>query len=86
MGLDPVTDAVNDGEHMMYQVSLARPEFAANNKMVWNKLVELIQGEPAYEWIRRWEQSQNGRQAMLTLRSHCEGEGTPIDKSLRRKG
>jgi hypothetical protein len=53
VGWDPSTAAVNDGDCMMYQVSPAGPEFEADNKMVWTKLLELIQGESAYEWIRR---------------------------------
>jgi len=54
-GWDPETDAANEEEKLIYQVPLTGPEFEADNKTVWNKLLELTQGEPAYEWIRQFE-------------------------------
>ena len=73
-GWDPETDAENEEEKLIYQVPLTGPEFEADNKTVWNKLLELTQGEPAYEWIRQFERTKNGREAMRTLVDYLEGD------------
>lgn len=72
-GWDPETDSSNEEEKLIYQVALFGAAFEDDNKVVFSKLMEVTLGEPSYEWIRRFEATKDGRQAMITLRSHCEG-------------
>jgi hypothetical protein len=73
-GWDPATDAKNETECLIYQVAPEGHEYEADNKTVYNKLLDLTLGEAAYEWIRKFETTQDGRAAMIQLRKHCEGE------------
>lgn len=72
-GWNPMTDAANDEEKLIYQVSLTGPVFNVDNKTVHAKLLEVTMGEPAYEWIKSFEKTQDGRGAYSVLRTHCEG-------------
>ena len=72
-GWDPVVDAANPTETLIYQVALTGSAFEEDNKTVFTKIMEVTLGETAYEWIRTFEQSKDGRGAMEMLRSHCEG-------------
>ena len=72
-GWDPVTDANSPEETLIYQVALNGSAFEQDNKTVFTKILEVTLGEPAYEWIRSFEQTKDGRGAMEVLRQHCEG-------------
>jgi hypothetical protein len=69
-GWDPETDAANEEEKLIYQVALFGVAFEDHNKVVFSKLMEVTLGEPAYEWIRRFEATKDGRQAMATTTSN----------------
>ena len=72
-GWDPVTDAASAEETLIYQVALTGAAFEADNRTVFTKIMEVTVGETAYEWIRRFEETKDGRGAMAALRLHCEG-------------
>jgi hypothetical protein len=88
-GWDPVTDASSSEETLIYQVALTGAAFEADNCTVFTKIMEVTVGETAYEWIRRFEETKDGRGAMAALRLHCEGRDftelriTEADRILR---
>ena len=88
-GWDPVTDAASAEETLIYQVALTGAAFEADNRTVFTKIMEVTVGETAYEWIRRFEETKDGRGAMAALRLHCEGRDftelriTEADRILR---
>ena len=88
-GWDPVTDASSPEETLIYQVALTGAAFEADNRTVFTKIMEVTVGETAYEWIRHFEETKDGRGAMAALRSHCEGKDftelriTEADRILR---
>jgi hypothetical protein len=75
VGWDPVVDATNAHEERRYQVALAGPEFNQDDKAVYLKLKGFCLDTPAWEWIREFDRQMSGRNAMIALRMHYEGEG-----------
>ena len=73
-GWDPVADASSPEETLIYQVALTGAAFEADNRTVFTKIMEVTVGETAYEWIRHFEETKDGRGAMAALRLHCEGK------------
>lgn len=49
--------------------------FEADARQVHQLILSLVQGEQAEQWIKPFLRAKNGRQDMIALRNHFEGEG-----------
>ena len=58
---DPVVDATSDKERIMYQVLLTGSVFDTDNKRVWDELKKRTITSSAFEWIKAFEATANGR-------------------------
>ena len=73
-GWDPVADATSDKERIMYQVMLTGSVFDTDNKRVWDELKKRTITSNAFEWIKTFEATSNGRGAWRALMTILEGQ------------
>ena len=71
VGWDPVTDAADDKERLMYQVSLSGATFELDNARAWIELKKVTIMSASYTWIKAHE--GDFRAAYLALVTICEG-------------
>lgn len=81
LGWNPATDAANEHERLMYMVALTGVAYDQDNKTVFQHIKDCTLGEPAFEWIRQFENSNDGRAAVKALRDHFEGT-SQVDKRV----
>ena len=70
-GWDPLTDAADDKERLMYQVPLTGATFDLDNATAWAELKKVTIMTSAWTWIRAHE--GKFRAAFLALITICEG-------------
>ena len=73
-GWDPVVDAVNDYERLMYQLPLHGIAFKQDNETVFSFIQLAVVHTQAETWIFDHVPGRNGRGAMQALRNHYEGD------------
>jgi hypothetical protein len=73
-GWDPVVDATNDYERLMYQLPLAGVAFDQDNERVFSLIQLAVVQTAAETWIFDAVAARDGRAAMQALRLHYEGE------------
>jgi hypothetical protein len=73
-GWNPVVDAVNDYERLMYQLPLVGVAFDQDNETVFSFIQLAVVHSQAETWIYDHVPGRDGRGAMQALRSHYEGE------------
>ena len=73
-GWDPVADAVNDYERLMYQLPLAGIAYEQDNETVFLFIQLAVVHTQAETWIYDHVPGRDGRGAMRALRNHYEGE------------
>jgi len=73
-GWDPVVDAVNDYERLMYQLPLHGIAFEQDNETVFSFIQLAVVHTQAETWIFDHVPGRNGRGAMQALRNHYEGD------------
>lgn len=77
---DVVTPAQRDAEYptsdlrLMSLVQLDGREFRKDNTLVWQLLRPLVLETPAWNYVKQYDVTQNGRMAFLTLQTRGEGE------------
>jgi hypothetical protein len=52
-----------------------RSEFVVDNKKVWQVLKKLVAGTNAWSWIERFDKTENGRGAWMSLCAYYDGPG-----------
>lgn len=57
----------------MYMVQHAGNLYSADNKQVFRIIKDLTLGTDGWEWIKRFDTTEDGRGAMLALRAHYDG-------------
>jgi hypothetical protein len=60
-------------EQLTFDAPLHGPDFLLDAANVYGKLKQQTIGTNAWEWIKQFELSKNGRDAMLALRQHYDG-------------
>lgn len=60
-------------DELHYKTQLQGDHYVADNKRVFLEFKELIQNGPGWEFIKRFNRSKNGREAVLALKSQSEG-------------
>jgi hypothetical protein len=73
-GWDPVVDATNDHERLMYQLPLAGVAYNQDNERVFSLIQLAVVQMAAETWIFDAVAARDGRAAMQALRLHYEGE------------
>ena len=73
-GWDPVIDAVNNYERLMYQLPLAGIAFDQDNETVFSLIQLAVVHTQLETWIYNHVPGRDGRGAMQALRNHYEGE------------
>ena len=73
-GWDPVDDAVNNYERLMYQLPLHGIAFEQDNETVFSFIQLAVVHTQAETWIFDHVPGRNGRGAMQALRNHYEGD------------
>lgn len=63
----------NEQSELMYQIPLNGPLFDADNASVYRILKSCITGTDAWEWLKEFDQKQDGRLSMQQLRLHYDG-------------
>jgi predicted Fe-S protein YdhL (DUF1289 family) len=75
-----VTDAMEAAEYatsdkrLMNLVALDGKEYRMDNIRVWELLRPLVHETPAWNYIKQYDETQNGRMAFLVLQTRGEGE------------
>ena len=65
----------NEVERLIHEAPHEGPAFAADNQQVYRIIQSKLVGTENYEWISKYETSQDGRSTMNTLRTHYDGPG-----------
>ena len=73
-GWDPVVDAVNNYERLMYQLPLNGVAYDHDNKTVFLFIQLAVVHSQAETWIYDHVPGRDGRGAMQALHNHYEGE------------
>lgn len=73
-GWDPLVDATNDYERLMYQLPLAGTAYNRDNEAVFSYIQLAVVQTAAETWIYDAVPGRDGRAAMRALRGHYEGE------------
>ena len=63
----------------MYMVALVGVAYNQDNKTVFQHIKDCTLGEPAFEWIHQFENSNVGKAVIKALRDHFEGM-SQVDK------
>jgi hypothetical protein len=79
---DPPDTFADDEERRMFEMELAGPGFAADNRSVYRKLKAALLDSNGYTWIQPFDERENGRAAFLAWQEHYNGKG---EKSKRLK-
>lgn len=61
-------------ERLMALVRLAGPEYQQDNKRLWELMCPLIRGTAAWEYVKNFERTSDGRRAFRVLQLRGEGE------------
>lgn len=75
-----VTDEMMEAEYpttdkrLMTLVRLAGADYARDNIRVWELLRPLVRETPAWNYVKQYDDTQNGRMAFLVLQTRGEGE------------
>ena len=73
-GWDPLVDATNDYERLMYQLPLNGMAYNRDNEAVFSYIQLAVVQTAAETWIFEAVPGRDGRAAMKALRGHYEGE------------
>jgi len=73
-GWDPMVDATNDYERLMYQLPLNGTAYNRDNEAVFSYIQLAVLQTPAETWIFDAVAGRDGRAAMEALRLHYEGD------------
>ena len=75
-----VTDAMRDAdygdsdEYLINVVSLTTDAFKQDNARVWEIVRPLLYGTPAWDYVKTYDRTKNGRMALRVLERRGEGE------------
>ena len=72
----------NDVERLIHEVPLEGPVFNADNHQVYCIIKSKLVGTDSWEWISHYDQNENGRATMNTLRIHYDGGPGKIKKRV----
>jgi len=91
-----VTDAMRDAdygdsdEYLINVVSLTTDAFKQDNARVWEIVRPLLYGTPAWDYVKTYDRTKNGRMALRVLERRGEGEAaldarrTKAETTLRK--
>ena len=72
---EPDEDYDNFVQNCVACAPLTGAAFEADSRQVHQLILSLVQGEQAEQWIKPLLRAKNGREDMVALRNHYEGEG-----------
>lgn len=62
-------------EQLIYDAPLEGPVYQVDNRQVYRILKSKLTGTDSWDWIKKYDRTQDGRKTMLTLRTHYDGPG-----------
>lgn len=74
-GWDPLVDAVNDTEMLMYQLPHFGPKYECDNQNAFSYLLSACNGTEAHTWIKDFEDTLDFTRAFEALRAKYLGAG-----------
>lgn len=80
LGVEEIQALSSPQDRKCYEAPHTGPHFISDNRSVWLILKDKLISTPAWEWIRSFEKSQNGKEAVSALRTHYNGR----DQKLMR--
>ena len=66
---------VNDFEDRIFQMPITGPDFDLYNRSIYQKLKAFLVSTAGYAWIKRFDKTENGRQAFKAWVGHYNGTG-----------
>jgi len=79
---NPPDEFADEEERRMFEIELAGPGFASDNRAVYRKLKAVLIDTPGYTWIKQFDEREDGRAAFLAWQEHYNGRG---ERSKRLK-
>ena len=66
---------VDDFKDRIFQMPITGPDFDSENRTVYRKLKAFLVSTAGYAWIKRFNKTENGRQAFKAWVDHYNGTG-----------
>ena len=77
-----IAQAKNEIERLIHSVSHTGPEFVIDNATVWSELQNCTIDHPIYSWLRKFDDTKDGKGGFQALIDMCEGTASTNKRLL----